>query len=151
MRHNNLTNYGRDMSCLLKLVEILPQTKIKSLECAPAPKCFVFMSAPVYTAVFTASRLSDNSIGGCYDDDGEFVANTEGIIALCEGLKGSSVTSLECAANPKCSPSCQRPLTAASTRPCPHAHSLSENGLGSEGGAALAEGLKGNTTLQWLK
>ena len=41
MRHNNLTNYGRDMSCLLKLVEILPQTKIESLECAPAPKfCF---------------------------------------------------------------------------------------------------------------
>ena len=111
MRHNNLTNYGRDMSCLLKLVEILPQTKIESIECAPAPKCFVFMSAPVYTAVFTASRLSDNSIGGCYDDDGEFVANTEGIIALYEGLKGSSVTSLECAANPKCSPSCQRPLT----------------------------------------
>ena len=45
----------------------------------------------------------------------------------------------------------QRPLTALSTRPCSHARSLSENGLSSEGGAALAEGLKGNTTLQSLK
>ena len=34
---NNLTNNGKDMSGLLKLVEILPQTKIESLECAPAP------------------------------------------------------------------------------------------------------------------
>ena len=47
MRHNNLTNYGRDMSGLLKLVKILPQTKIESLECAPAPKCFAIMSAPL--------------------------------------------------------------------------------------------------------
>ena len=46
MSDNNLTNYGQDMSGLLKLVEILPQTKIESLECAPAPKVFAFMSAP---------------------------------------------------------------------------------------------------------
>ena len=115
----------------------------------PCPKVFVFMSASVYTAVFTASRLSDNSIGGCYDDDGEFVANTEGIIALYEGLKGSSVTSLECAANPKCSPSCQRPLTPHHL--CPPPRSLWGNNLGPEGGAALAEGLRGNSTLQSLK
>ena len=62
-------------------------------------------------AAFTASRLGDNSIGGYYNDDGEFVSNTDGIIALCEGLKGSAVTSLECAAAPKCLPFCQRPLT----------------------------------------
>ena len=37
MSENNLTNYGRDMSGLLKLVEILPQTKIESLKCAAAP------------------------------------------------------------------------------------------------------------------
>ena len=89
------------MSCVLKLVEILPQTKIESLECAPAPTCFVFMSAPVYTAVFTASRLIDNSLGGYYDKDHNFVANTEGITKLSEALKGSAVTSLKCAAAPK--------------------------------------------------
>ena len=63
-------------------------------------RVFAFVSGPVDTAVFTASRLSGNRIGGYYDyDAGEFVATTKGIIALCEGLKGSSVTSLECAAN----------------------------------------------------
>ena len=40
------------------------------------------------------------TLGGHYDS-GNFVATTEGIIALCEGLKGSSVTSLECAAKPQ--------------------------------------------------
>ena len=33
---NNLTNGGNDMSGLLKLVEILPLTKIESLGCAAA-------------------------------------------------------------------------------------------------------------------
>ena len=41
MRHNNLTNYGEDMSGLLKLVEVLPQTKIEGLGCAPTMSvCF---------------------------------------------------------------------------------------------------------------
>ena len=66
--------------------------------------------------MFTASRLSGNSIGGYYDNDsGEFVVTTEGIIALCEGLMGSAVTSLECAAAPKCLPFCQRALTERRT------------------------------------
>ena len=41
----------------------------------------------------------------------------EGITKLCEGLKGSSVTSLECAAAPKAfaTLSCQRPLTRKQT------------------------------------
>ena len=52
--------------------------------------------------MFTASRLSGNSIGRrfCYRRL-ERVATTKGIIALCEGLKGSAVTSLECAATPQ--------------------------------------------------
>ena len=47
LSHNNLTNVGQDMSGLLKLVEILPQTKIESLECAPAPKCSAFCQRPL--------------------------------------------------------------------------------------------------------
>ena len=35
----------------------------------------------------------------CIDENGEFTA--KGITALCEGLKGSAVTSLRCAAAPK--------------------------------------------------
>ena len=60
---------------------------------------FAFLSASAATAVFTASRLADNNICGHWDR-GKFVVTTEGIIALCEGLKGSNVTSLECAAAP---------------------------------------------------
>ena len=78
---------------------------------------FTFLSTPVDTVVITASRLRDNSIGGyckrLYYDDSDsdsdydrressptFISTPEGITALCEGLKGSSVTSLECAAAP---------------------------------------------------
>ena len=42
------------------------------------------------------------------------------------------------------------PIDSPQHPPLPCSHSLSENGLGSEGGAVLAEGLKGNTTLQEL-
>ena len=42
-----------------------------------------------------ARRLANNKIGGHYDaQKGGFVSTTEGITALCEGLKGSAVTSL---------------------------------------------------------
>ena len=34
------------------------------------------------------------------DDDGRGTYTTEGITELCEGLRGSAVTSLECAAAP---------------------------------------------------
>merc|ERR1719231_1515496 len=67
-------------------------------------------------------NLEGNSIGGYYDDEDEFVSTTEGITALCEGLKKSSVTSLN----------------------------LRYNEIGPKEGAALAEGLKGNSTLQSL-
>jgi hypothetical protein len=70
---------------------------------------------------------------------------TEGITTLCEALKGSAVTSLKCAA--VCSLLCQRPLTCLLSR----AGSLAVNHLGPEGGAALADGLKGNSTLQVLE
>ena len=33
---NNLTNFGEDMSAVLKLAEVLPQTKIQTLRCLSA-------------------------------------------------------------------------------------------------------------------
>jgi hypothetical protein len=87
-------------------------TRVRCLCLEPAPECSSLRQRPLtLCAAFTASRLGANSIGGYYNDDREFVSNTDGIIALCEGLKGSAVTSLECAAAPKCLPFCQRPLT----------------------------------------
>ena len=94
--------------------------------------------------------MTKNQLCGI-DQYGHGTYTTEGITKLCEALKGSSVTSLECAAAPARSLSCQRPLTALSTHICSHARSLRFNHLGPEGGVALAKGLKGNSTLQSLE
>ena len=40
---NDLTNYGRDMSGVLKLAEALPQSKLESLKCATAPHVLAFL------------------------------------------------------------------------------------------------------------
>ena len=44
--------------------------------------------------VHVARSLSSNMLCGVHDD-GDGVYTTEGITALCEGLKGCAVTSLE--------------------------------------------------------
>ena len=101
---------------ITKLCKGLKGSSVTSLRCALGRACSPFCQCPLtLCAAFTASRLRGNSIGGYYNDDREFVSNTDGIIALCEGLKGSAVTSLECAAAPKCLPFCQRPLTRKQT------------------------------------
>merc|ERR1719424_2777585 len=66
-------------------------------------------------AALTSLKLANNQLCGL-DQFGEGTYTTEGITKLCEALKGSAVTSLD----------------------------LTNNNLGPEGGAALAEGLKGN-------
>ena len=82
---------------------------------------------------------------------GDGTYTTEGITKLCGALKGSTVTSLKCVTAPDCSPFCQRPLTLLSTCFLTRARSLRGNALGPGGAAALAEGLKGNLTLQVLE
>ena len=97
-----------------------------------------------------------NQLCGLNDDGyGEYTAG--GITKLCEGLKGSSVTSLRCALGRACSPFCQCPLTLLTTHLRSRARSLSWNELGPKGNGAdkfafsLAEGLKGNSALQSLQ
>ena len=109
---------------------------------------FAFLSAPLDTPPFLGS-LGCNHLCGL-DQWGGGTYTAEGITKLCDGLKGSAVTLLECAAAPSV-----RLLSAPRDTPqhpplLPHARSLSGNRLGPEGGAALAEGLKGNSTLQLL-
>ena len=55
-----------------------------------------FVSAPVDTPPSLGSLASNQLCG--LDEDGEGIYTTEGITKLCEVLKGSTVTSLECAA-----------------------------------------------------
>ena len=96
--------------------------------------------------------MGNNQLCGLYEDEdgiqGTYTA--EGITKLCEGLKGSAVTSLGCAAAPKRSVLCQGPLTLQLPW-----HSLAGNqicGLGfdcygaytAEGITKLCEGLKGS-------
>ena len=99
------------------------------------------------------SRLGGNSIGGHYDfEKREFVSHSEGIIALCKGLKGSAVTSLECAATLLVFAFLSAPVdTSQRLPPYPRSRSLGRNDLGPEGATALAEGLKGNSTLRVLE
>ena len=74
-------------------------------------RVFAFLSAPVDTPPSRAGSLANNGLCGLYYDaygDIQGTHTAESITMLCEGLKGSSVTSLKCAT---CSLSCQRPLT----------------------------------------
>jgi hypothetical protein len=167
-----------------------------------------------------ADSLANNALCGVKWGEGTYTA--EGITKLCEGLKGSAVTSLKCAAAPRvfalvsapaetlhasslavsmvtrfrltssrarsrlrrltshASGSASRPPSSSraasrtmacsrssSAPPAPRAfafvsapadrkantfcaHRLDRNYLGPKGGAALAKGLKGNSTLQSL-
>ena len=120
-----------------------------------------FLSTPIDTPPSLGS-LSGNRLCGLYLDEDEDSPSygdiqgtytADGITKLCKGLKGSAVTSLECATT---TPGvvrflCQCPLTLLSSRLLAHARSLMNNGLGPDGAAALAEDLKGNSTLRSLE
>ena len=112
------------------------------------------VSAPVDTPPSLGS-FADNQLCGVGYRGGyrEGTYTTEGITKLCEALKGSAMTSLKCATT---SSVCfvSAPLDTTQHPPlllCSHARSMRDNGLGPEGGAALAEGLKGNSMLQSLE
>ena len=59
---------------------------------------FAFLSAPL-TLLPSFGSLGGNQLCGP-DQWGNRTYTTEGIAKLCEGLKGSGVTSLECAGAP---------------------------------------------------
>ena len=58
----------------------------------PGPAC-------TYPTLTLARRLGSNQLCGL-DDDGGGTYTTKGITKLCEGLRGSAVATLECAAAP---------------------------------------------------
>ena len=104
------------------------------------------MSAPVDTPTLApflilplARSLGANAI------------RAEGATTLAAILNETKIINLKCAAAPECLFLRQRPLTLLTIPAPPSVHSLENNWLGPEGGAALAEGLKGNSMLQVLK
>ena len=89
------------------LSAVLKETKITTLGCAPY--CSISCQRPL-TLLFPLGSLANNQLCGL-DHRGRGTYTTEGITKLCEALKGSAVTSLECAARPERLIFCQRPLT----------------------------------------
>ena len=88
---------------ITKLCKGLKGSAVTSLKCAATPgvahSSALFVSMPIDTPPSLGS-LTGNQLCGLYeDDDGDIQGNytTMGITKLCEGLKGSAVTSLRCA------------------------------------------------------
>ena len=93
--------------------------------------------------------MGENQLCGL-DYEGNGTYTTEGITKLCEGLKGSAVTSLKCAAT-RVRFRLSAPIDTPYHQPHSSARSLGGNRLGPKGAAALAEVLKGNSTLHLLQ
>ena len=104
----NLESKGIGEPGAIVLSKLLPSAvALTSLKCACRPRVFAFMSAPVDTPTLSPSSphsysLANNKLCGLYYFCGEVEGTytAEGIKKLCEGLKGSAVTSLKCAAAP---------------------------------------------------
>ena len=67
-----------------------------------APYCSLPCQRPLTLTPPFLGSLANNHLCGI-DSRGRGTYTAEGITKLCEALKGSAVTSLECAAAPKCS------------------------------------------------
>ena len=67
------------------------------LRCAAAPECRPMCQRPLTLPAFQLGSLGKNQLCGL-DSGGGGTYTTKGIIKLGEALKGSAVTSLECAA-----------------------------------------------------
>ena len=80
------------------LAAVLKETKITNLECAAAPRVFAFVSAPLTLPPSQLGSLERTQLCGLDEDGWGSTYTVEGITKLCEGLTGSALTSLKCAA-----------------------------------------------------
>ena len=86
------------------------------VRCCPRVFASVHCQRPLTLPPHLCSLEGNQLCGLDYKGKGTYTA--EGITKLCEGLKGSSVTSLKCAApRPERLLSCQRPLTRVLSHP----------------------------------
>ena len=73
---------------------------ITTLKCAAPPECSPLCQRPLTLPLPHLCSLGGNQLCGL-DFYGQGTYTAEGITKLCEGLKGSAVTSLECATPPR--------------------------------------------------
>ena len=88
------------MSGVLKLAETLPKSQLTSLRSAKTPSNFksVLWHRPSAASNLSTRvrSLNENSLGGYYDEEGEFVSDMSGILKLAEALPHSQLTHLRC-------------------------------------------------------
>ena len=103
---NVLTNYGKDMSGILKLAEVLPHSQLTSLRWPTSRLnfawtfclCLPLRQRPLTLCVHCLGSLANNALCGAYTVDysthGTYTA--KGINVLCEALKSATtLTSLK--------------------------------------------------------
>ena len=94
----DLSDKGLGVASAIIIASCIKENRVlKELGCAAA-RVFAFVSAPIDATSFPG-RLANNQLCGL-NSFGQGTYTAEGITKLCEGLKGSAVTSLECAAAP---------------------------------------------------
>ena len=76
---------------------------------------------PLNTFLPFVRSLANNALCGI-NDRGRGTYTAKGITALCEGLKGSAVTSLECAAAPNLHADCTQCHCPADPQKCSAPH-----------------------------
>ena len=89
---------GVEGACPSALAAVLKETQITNLECAAAPRVFAFVSAPLTLPPSQLGSLERTQLCGLDEDGWGSTYTVEGITKLCEGLTGSALTSLKCAA-----------------------------------------------------
>ena len=95
LRGNGIRDKG-----VTALAAILKETKITDLKCAATPECSLLCQRPLTLPSPQLGSLDRNQLCGVESYSGEGTYTAEGITKLCEGLKGSSVTSLRCTVGP---------------------------------------------------
>ena len=115
LRRNDIGDEG-----VTALAAILNETQITNLECAAPTKRLLSCQRPLTLPFPHLCSLRDNALCGVKLGSLRYpsVYTTEGITKLCEGIRGSAVTSLRCAF-PRVFDVCQRPLTLLSTASAP--------------------------------
>ena len=94
LRGNGIRDKG-----VTALAAILKETKITDLKCAATPECSLLCQRPLTLPSPQLGSLDSNQLCGV-NFSGKGTYTTESITKLCEGLKGSSVTSLRCTVGP---------------------------------------------------
>ena len=93
---NNLTNFGSDMSGILKLAEALPHSQLTSLRWPTSPLNFAWTFVPLLAFASAAYDVSHHALSLLCSLAGNGL-RAEGCKAVAAVLDKTQITSLKCA------------------------------------------------------